>query len=74
MADSEEIRTTSVSLILSPKGIKLDEQGRIQFVNPEILQALVSGLSTEAAAADANYVQCVCNNYQCGKRRAEFAA
>lgn len=75
MADAKEMHATSVSLILGSKGIKLDERGRIQFVNPEILQALVTGLSPEAVAAEgSNYVQCSCNNYQCGKKRVLEAA
>jgi len=71
MADVPEMQATNVSLILGPRGIKLDERGRIRFVDPEILQALVSGISPEASAADGNYVQCSCNNYQCGKKRIE---
>jgi len=75
MADASEVKITNVSLILGPGGIKLDQRGRILFVDPEILQALVTGSGPDkrVAAAD-NYLQCSCNNYQCGKALSELSA
>ncbi len=63
------IQTTSVSLVLGSRGIEIDEAGRIRFVDPEILQALVSGVRPDVRpeAAEGNTIQCGCNNYQCGK-------
>jgi hypothetical protein len=71
--DPSEIKTTSVNLVLGPKGVSLDASGRISFLDPEILQALVSAAPTDrvVAASEGNTVQCVCNNYQCGKKFAD---
>jgi hypothetical protein len=64
-----DIKTTSVNLVLGSRGITLDEQGRIRFVDPEILQALVSAAPFDSAAEKMRLnVQCgTANNYQCGK-------
>lgn len=72
MAEVPETKATNVSLVLGPAGIKLDQRGRIRFIKPEILQALLTSFDPEVrAAAEDNYVQCSCNNVQCGKALAE---
>jgi hypothetical protein len=69
MAEAGDIQTTSVSLMLGPRGIQVDERGRIRFVDPEILQGIIAGrpegIRPELAGAG-NTIQCACNNYQCG--------
>ena len=70
---AEDIRTSTVNLLLGSRGITVDRAGRIEFDRPEILQAILTGApggAVEETAADSNYVQCSCNNYQCGKVRA----
>ena len=38
------MRMTNVNLVLGPKGIALDEHGRISFKDAEIEQAMVTGV------------------------------
>ncbi len=69
MPEFGEIQTTSVNLVLGPRGIQIDEKGMIRFVDPEILQALVSAMPPEVLqeAGEGNASQCQCNLSQCGK-------
>lgn len=66
---ADEIRTKSVQVVAGPKGISIDSSGRIGFRNPEVLQAIITAAGDGELATEAgeNYVQCSCNNYQCGK-------
>jgi len=69
---ARELRTEVVSVTLGPKGIAIDESGRLRFVNPEILLAIIAARPADLAAAapeGTNYVACGANMYQCGKAR-----
>lgn len=75
MADSEMtvpemMRVANLHLTLDPRGIEIDKAGRIRFVNPEILQALMTTRPAsvlEEADGGTNNSQCSCNISQCGK-------
>lgn len=67
--EGPELRAEFVSLTLGPKGVEIDAAGRIRFVNPEILQAIIAARATDLVAAEPvnNYFNCGSNNYQCGR-------
>lgn len=67
--DTRKLMTTNVNLVLEGKGITLDESGRISFVDPKIVQALVTARPDDLGETLAgNTVQCGCNNYQCKEK------
>ena len=45
----------------------------VGFACATAVQAAEEEAAPEAAAAEGNYVQCSCNNYQCGKKRVELS-
>ena len=64
---SDEIRTTGVQVVLGPRGITLDRDGRISFSDPEILEAMVMAGPGRLAGETAFNLQCgTANNFKCG--------
>jgi hypothetical protein len=68
VAKSSELQVHTVNVLLGPKGIEVDAAGRIRFVNPEILQAIIAARPTDLSQAnDNNTYACGANVFQCGK-------
>jgi hypothetical protein len=66
MEDPLALNLTQVHLLLSPRGIEIDESGRIRFVNPEVLRVLLTAKPVEPDPS-INTIMCCANIYQCKK-------
>lgn len=62
-----ELKLTSMNLILEPKSIKLDSEGRIDFSASEIIDAFAISLSPDAPGDGVNIAFCNSNVGKCGK-------
>jgi hypothetical protein len=70
MPEPAAMKSVNLGLVLAPQGIELDAAGRIRFVNPEILQAVLMARPADEqgdGGTPTNVHQCSCNPYQCGK-------
>lgn len=61
---ANELKTRAVHVVMGPRGIAIDKDGRLSFSDPEILQAVLTGGvgTAEGLAAEGNTL---CNAYQC---------
>lgn len=60
--------TSNINLVLGPKGITLDNSGRITFNEPEILHAVVTSTNSPSGVESGpNFYNCGCNTSGCGK-------